>query len=205
MRKFSAEELIATFDSKGYKSFTGTYNINLFGIRSNVQKAGAFDDTVGTFYQTEQGFWKVDQYKATTDPGLYWLENPMREEGTAIMIPGQYLGAYKDGLHKGYRALEQKAPMKYVRDNNKDSYLDFALMENPDNIIEDNIKSNIHRTNDHKMESTINNKWSAACQVLANPWDFDKLMDIVGKSAELYGNSFTYTLLNLTDVEQTII
>jgi hypothetical protein len=120
------------------------------------------------------------------------------------MVPGQYPGAYKLGLHKGYRALEQKAPMKYVRDNNKDEYLDLTLMDDPENIVEDIIKSNIHRTNDHKMKSTVNDKWSAACQVLADAYDFDELLEICEISSKRYGNSFTYTLLKSSDVEQML-
>ncbi len=202
MRKFEIGELIAAFDAKDYKTYSGAYNVNLFGIRNSEQTAGKFDDAVGIFYQDASGNWIVKQYDATTDPGLYWLQNPMRKNGTIIMVPGQYGGAYKLGVHKGYRALEQKKPMKYVRDNDKDDYLDFTLLDNPENYEESIAKTNIHRTNDHKMKSGLNNKWSAGCQVLADANDFDDLLEICEISSNRYGNSFTYTLLNIADVEQ---
>lgn len=201
MRNFSTSELVAVYDMMDYKLFTGVYNLNIYGVRNKEQTANSFDDVVGVLYQDASGKWINKQWKATTDPGLYWLNNPMRKEGTAIMIPDQYLGAYKLGLHKGYRALEQKKPMRYVRDNNKDNYLDFTLMENPKNIITDNIKSNIHRTNDKGVESTRVDKWSAACQVLADSDDFEQLLELCEIAEKRYGNSFTYTLFTLAQID----
>ena len=53
---------------------------------------------------------------------------------------------------------------------------------------------NIHRSA-KKGESTNVNKWSAGCQVFKNSLDYDIFICICEKSAEIYGNSFTYTLL----------
>lgn len=201
MKQFEVGQIMSAFDMLDYKLYGGIYNLNIYGIRNLTQSSNKFDDAVGVVYQAANEQWINKQFKATTDPGLYWLNKPMRSEGTAIMVPGQYGGAYKRGLHKGYTALEQKKPMNYVRDNNKDDYLDFALMDNPTNIITDNIKSNIHRTNPRGVESTQVDKWSAACQVLADSDDFDKLMELVEISEKRYGNSFTYTLFTLDQVE----
>ena len=38
-------------------------------------------------------------------------------------------------------------------------------------------------------------RWSAGCQVFASAGDFAKFMELVEKSAEEYGPSFSYTLL----------
>ena len=51
--------------------------------------------------------WETLLCDATTDPGLYYLEHPMNVDGTAILIPGQYIGSHKTGLHKGDHALIQ--------------------------------------------------------------------------------------------------
>ena len=43
-------------------------------------------------------------------------------KGTAILVPGQYRGAYKIGFHKGkYKALVQAKPVKLYIDNDKDN------------------------------------------------------------------------------------
>ena len=44
-------------------------------------------------------------------------------------------------------------------------------------------------------------KWSAGCQVIAENNDFKLFMELVNKSATLYGNSFTYTLIESSDIE----
>jgi hypothetical protein len=45
------------------------------------------------------------------------------------------------------------------------------------------------------------NKYSAGCQVFADPDDFDEFMAILYKAREEWGNKFTYTLLESKDIE----
>ena len=66
------------------------YDLNLFGIRSNNVESNTFDDLLGCIYRDEQLAFQLEVWPATTDPGLYWLQNPSRVEGTAILVPGQY-------------------------------------------------------------------------------------------------------------------
>jgi hypothetical protein len=49
-------------------------------------------------------------------------------------------------------------------------------------------------------KSTQIDKWSAGCQVIAANSDFKLFMEVVNKSAKLYGNSFTYTLVESNDI-----
>ena len=58
---------------------------------------------------------------------------------------------------------------------------------------------NIHRSNP-RTESTIVNKWSAGCQVIAANDDFRLFMEICNKAKDTWGNSFTYTLINSDDL-----
>jgi hypothetical protein len=44
------------------------------------------------------------------------------------------------------------------------------------------------------------NKNSAGCQVIQDPNEYDIHMKIVIKAAEIWGNSFTYTLINEKDL-----
>ena len=52
---------------------------------------------------------------------------------------------------------------------------------------------NIHRSSASRTSTKIG-KFSAGCQVLANPDEFDLLVSLCDRAAELYGPRFTYTL-----------
>ena len=57
---------------------------------------------------------------------------------------------------------------------------------------------NIHRSNPRR-ESTVVNNWSLGCQVFANPDQFSEFMNICYKAMNIWGNNFTYTLINECD------
>ena len=187
------------FQKKGYKFFdNGFYNLNIVGIRSAKREAGSFEDFIAIVYQDEFEFWHCNYYEATTDAGTYWLAHPMNKKGTALLVPGQYMGAYRKGLHKGqYEALVQSGVVRVYRDNNKDFINDY----NPNTIEEGLFGINIHRSNPI-FESEDNARWSAGCQEFKNPHEFDAFMPIVEKALINYGNKFTYTLLNHTDFDE---
>lgn len=187
--------------AKGYLVFgdeSKGYDLNLFGIRSKNRRANRFDDLVGFMY-LENGRWICYVFPATTDPGSYWLEEPGRVDGTAILVPGQYRGAYKVGTHKGYAALQQQKPVKVYRDADRDEILDM----DPATIQEGLFGINIHRAH-ATHASPLVNKWSAGCQVLADPIHFGFILATAKEAVSRWGNSLTYTLLEAEDVEAVI-
>ena len=110
---------------KGYAFFdkNAAYNVNIIGVRRiNASAPNKFDDTIVVIYRNEQKFWEVFTSDITTDPGLYWLENPMNVEGTAILVPDQYRGVYRRDLHQGkYEALCQRGgDVRVYRDADRD-------------------------------------------------------------------------------------
>lgn len=195
--KLQSIEIIKVLEHLDYKVFyTGFYNINIIGVRKNTNVPNKFDDEIHVIYIDENNVVIHEIYQATTDAGLYWLENPSRITGTAILVPNQYRGAWKIDLHRGkYEALCQRKMVEVYRDSNRDRRLDF----DPQTIEKGYFGINIHRANS-SWESTEVNKWSAGCQVIANPKSFNRFMDIVNKSKEIYGNSFTYTLIREQDI-----
>ena len=70
--------------------------------------------------------WEHYRWPITTDPGLYWLENPMNVDGTAILAPGQYRGAYRIGKHRDdYQAVVQTGgEVAVYRDDDRNALLD---------------------------------------------------------------------------------
>lgn len=192
-KKIFLELLIKAYQRKNYAFFhQGEYNLNIFGVRNSNKISNQFDDLIGVAYKYQPDKWCMDLYEATTDPGKYWLNNPMTPAGTAILMPGQYRGAYKLGKHQGkYMALVQNKPVRVWRDNNKDDVLDF----NGRISQEGNFGINIHRSSPYDRSYLVD-KWSAGCQVFKKSIDYDNFIILCVKASKIYGQYFTYTLFN---------
>lgn len=186
-------EILERVKEAGHAIFTvGFYNLNIVGIRSEERTAGDFDDKLAVAYKDENG-WVARYFKITTDPGVGFLNTPMHSGGTAVLIPGQYRGAYKIGRHRGqYEALVQhNGPVRVWRDANKDDEIDML----PDTESEGYFGINIHRATSHTV-AVSNNYASAGCQVFADPSEFDFFMTLCESQAIHNGwDTFTYTLL----------
>lgn len=202
MSKFTREQIQSTLEGKGYKYFTGgQWDVNIVGIRNSETKnrvTNAFDDKITISYKNENDEWCYHEYDCTTDPGTHWVENLLSSDGVAILKPGQYRGSHKIGLHQGkYEALRQKKPLKVYRDGDLDNEYD---------LIEENVKEGIYGINIHRATSKSGgksvrvDKWSAGCQVIASNSDFVEFMEICNKAKGIWGNSFTYTLIESEDI-----
>lgn len=190
------ENIRSYYDVKGYKFFDTSdkkLNLNLVGIRRSNQGTNTFDDFLLVMYREEE-LMVTNRYQITTDPGKYWLENPTNPKGTAVLVPDQYRGTWQIGKHQGkYKALVQRKPVKVYRDNNKDEVIDYSSMTTM--IDEGYFGINIHRSNPYDQSYAIN-KWSAGCQVFKKIEDYDNFIQVCEDSAKIYGNSFTYTLID---------
>lgn len=166
------------------------YNLNIIGIRSSDSKVDVFNDSLYVIW-LQQNRWIYKKYQVTTDPGLYYLKNPINKAGTAILRAGQYRSAYMLGRHqKKYEALVQAKPVTVIRDYNLDTTLDFKRGQEQIGLF----GINIHRANQN-WTSTAVNKWSAGCQVFANPNEYREFIKLCKLALDVWGNSFTYTLL----------
>ena len=190
----------ALFKKKGYAYFTqGVYNLNIIGVRSdnNNKVTNKYDDYLVVTWNTPEGQTRRQVYPITTEPGLYYISKKLlNPKGTAILVPGQYRGCWQIGKHRGkYKALCQKKPVKVYRDNNLDEVYDL----NSETIESGIFGINIHRSDELKIYNLVN-KWSAGCQVFQYASHFTAFMKKCEKQAELYGNSFTYTLVEEKDL-----
>lgn len=197
--KCATYDFESLFKKKGYAFFTnGVYNVNIIGVRSNQgnKVTNKYDDLLIVDYNTNNGH-KRQIYNITTEPGLSLMKNPSNSKGTAILVPGQYRGVYAVDLHNGkYKALCQRlGAVKVYRDGNRDNVYDL----NPEKIDKGWFGINIHRSNETWTRETIDN-YSAGCQVFNDPKDFVAFMRIIEKSKAIYGNKFTYTLINEEDL-----
>lgn len=183
---------------KGYELYREPLKLNIWGFRSPNMVPDKFDDEIHVFTNIAKSIqhrvkWAYFVFKCTTDPGTYWLNNPMQTKGTAILAPNQYVNAYRIDKHRGkYHALCQRLKqVEVIRDFNRDSVLDFLS----------GVKTwgfygiNIHRAR-RQGETIIVDKWSAGCQVFKNSKDFEFFMKLCEMHRKVHGNVFSYTLID---------
>ena len=195
--KLSKEQIEESIKAKGYVWFDGDkdFDVNIVGVRNSAtgQKVtNVFDDVITLSYK-EDGEWKFHSWIATTDPGTKGVKEFHNAAGVARLVEGQYRGSHAIGLHQGkYEALKQAKAVKVYRDANKDMLYD-----------ESKIQEGVFGINIHKAgaDSTYVENWSEGCQVFKKSVDFDEFMDIIRKAKDVHGNSFTYTLIESSDIK----
>jgi hypothetical protein len=198
MSCYTKEQIESALKSKGHVWFEDASNkgfdVNIVGVRnsSTGQKVtNAFDDCITLSYK-EKGEWKFHCWPATTDPGKKGVLESKNKAGVARLVEGQYRGSHGIGLHQGkYEALKQFKNVKVYRDDNKDLNYD-----------ENKTQEGVFGINIHKagVDSTFVENWSEGCQVFKKSADFDAFMAIVRKARDIHGNSFTYTLIESSDI-----
>ena len=180
----------------GHTVWDTPYRMWLFGIRSENRNANSFDDELGCAWVNEDGLWTVEYWPGTTDPGTYYLENPLNNAGCAILVEGQYLDTWMLGKHQGkYEALCQLGnEVRVYRDASRDNKLDM----DPETITQGYFGINLHAaTRNEGGESTQVHRWSAGCQVHATQKGFARMMELAHLQVEKMGlNKFSYTLMN---------
>ena len=194
--QYTREQIEKAVKAKGYLWFNSNtdYDVNIVGIRNSApgQKvSNLFDDLITISYKVN-GEWFFHAWPATTDPGkkgVLEFKNPV---GVARLVEGQYRGSHTLGLHQGkYEALTQQKPVKVYRDADKDLEYD-----------ENKTQEGIFGINIHKAgpSSTYVENWSEGCQVFKRAKDFEEFMKICRNAAKVHGASFTYTLINSSDI-----
>jgi len=193
MKQYKLSDIKKVLKQKGYEIYSDMFMLNLIGIRSRDNKPNEFDDTLAVFYTIPLGE-AFHLYPFTTEPGDDYLEEPINRKGTAVLKEGQY-PVFKIALHNGkYYALCQRlGPVTVYRDNDRDNRAE-ATGETETGFF----GINIHHAGRHAKEI---NKHSAGCQVFQNMKDFDEVYDLAKRSNRIYGNRFTYTLINEADID----
>jgi hypothetical protein len=187
--------LMKALKDKDYVIYEQPFQLNIVGVRNAESQPNKFDDQLYVFYKDENWNWVLKEYPITTDTGTFWLLNPMSSLGTAMLKEGQYIDAYKQGLHKGqYTALVQDKPVTTYRDYDRNAVFDFGQRETTGNY-----GINIHKAG---ADSQNVDKWSAGCQVFQKSEDFQEFMQLTDKHKANFGNKFTYTLLDERALER---
>jgi hypothetical protein len=186
--------------ARGFRLLMRPYELNIVGVRSKNRVANSFDDTIYVFYLDKNANWQIHSFQATTDPGTYYLQHPINENGTAILKPNQYLNTYELGMHRQkYLALVQRKPVTVYRDVDKNCLLDFSGQKQETGMF----GINIHRAAQQGKTQSVD-AHSAGCQVFAKTEDFDLLIRLCQNHKAKYGNSFSYTLMDEAQLNQVL-
>jgi hypothetical protein len=187
-------------DLKGQQKF-----LNSCGFKGANGKPLAEDGVDG-----KNTTFALDQYNAvagqeilkifsnTTNPGVYWLNNPMSKLGTAVLKPNQWVDCWSLGFHQqktDHRALVQTGKVTVYRDNNKDNKYQLDDTKTETGLF----GINIHGSNKAGKSTTIG-KWSAGCQVFSTWANKEEVMDVCEKYKTVTKNKFTYTLIDEKDL-----
>ena len=191
-------EILQRVKDHGFAVFDGEadFDLNIIGLRNPLGRVNRFDDILYLAFKVD-GQWIEHRFQCTTDPGRYWLHNPGRIAGTAIMMhPQQCRSVYKLDLHGGrYLSLCQRnGKVLCWRDSNKDDVLDM------DGELYQGHGINIHRASQWNATQNVE-KYSAGCSVIQSPEDFAVLIEAAKQQVSVNGwDTFSYTLL-LGEVE----
>jgi len=201
-------DLINTFNEKKYFiNLDVPWYLNIYGIRGYSKgkwvenKYGEWNDTLGVVFIDENEEIHNFTFIGTTDPDPYYIQNPMSINGTAHLVPGQYLNAYKIDLHSGRRvALCQRlAPVSVFRSKNPIYSYGITTYPNIDtghHIHTGYFGINIHDTIEDNQDLY---RVGAGCQIFYDKEDFQIFISLCYKHRDLYGNKFNYTLFSKED------
>ena len=169
---YTREQIEKAMESLGHKYFhNGAYNVNIIGVRNSATG----DEITNKFDDCMTLSYKDD----SGDWHFHcWkcTTDPGKYWSEHLLNPDG-VAILKEGQYRG-------------------SHND--LIE--ENIHEGIYGINIHKAGSWKSGSVQVDKWSAGCQVFSKEDDFYDFMNVMYKSRDRWGNSFTYTLINSDDI-----
>jgi hypothetical protein len=185
--------------SLGFVWFEKPYSLNFIHERTSYNATNIFDCWLHVCYKDKQGQECVIHIPWTTKPGIKGsLDSPLTVEkitGTAIIQPGQYLGAWQfrdtDKEFSKHPYFRQIGKINYWRDGNKNNILD-KIQAQFQKLFGTHwhIMSHLGKRGSGKV-----NNWSLGCMGgIAE--EFDKMLPVVRRSVKMYGDKFTGTIVD---------
>ena len=192
-----AKSVIKAINRKGYILFERTdkpFNLNFFAIRD---MGGQWNDQFGLMWKYKSG-WAFVPWTGTTDPGAFYLKDPLNVKGTAILPEGQHRGLYGQGKHRGrYKCLKPVREVGVYRIPKGFTYADI------DKLSDLTLDVGWHGTNHHRAHDKVEvqkiGKYSAGCQVTLNIDEYGEMLHITDQGFKHWGKTLTYTILNIND------
>lgn len=189
------KKLIRYMESKGYEvldfNIVGLEGINPDGT-TNRDAMNDFNDTV--VIVTGEGVVK-DVFKATTEPGTHYTNNPLNSRGAARLALKQHINLWQFGVHKAQSpALVQAGYVALKRDSNED-----GSREGERETKESGTGINCHTTGNNGTDNRPAkvDRWSAGCVVIQSSKYYFEIFIPLCKASGL--KLFNFTLIDGSD------
>lgn len=192
MKTPSIKIIIKALKFKNYQIFDSDnepFFLNIIGIRNNKRKPNSYDDLIIVLWKNN-GRWTRRSYHVTTDSVLFFQGNPAYSPAKIILPEGQYLNCFKIGAYKDIidfntfmKDLKWGLCYRFISIKINDSFpkLDFKCIHVP-----------------HK---DINiSKLSGRCHIFSNIKEYKEFVELILKARKPFGNLFSYTLINSSDL-----
>lgn len=175
MRIPTVDQLEDALVERGWVLHHEPGRIQIVILRRTPGTLDAFDDMLIVLDSDRGDLWAC---RCTADPGKPARERPKRREGTAVLaecqlVDGFALGTHHPGKPDAYPCLVPVGPVPVLR---------YTSVDDPTGTPSTSDLLQIHRANAAR-ESTVVGAWSEACVVVANPVDYDELLDLVRAAA----------------------
>jgi hypothetical protein len=180
--------VITRSESLGFATFKGKYDLNIIACRNMQERPDTFQDTIHVVYH-DGSKWIEYVFPCTTHAGQYYLNNPSRNAGTAILKHDhQYRSSFKIGMRSsGYECLVPCKDIAVWRDGDCDSIVEYGGEDH------DSAGIQIHRANATDTTVLIG-RYSAGCVVLQS--GFTMFMDLCKKQVQnRKGSTYSLTIL----------
>jgi len=171
---------------RGFEIYTRPFELNIVGLRNKNPKN---PDEIHVFYKINLKNWNYHLFEAITDPVILLKGKP----GSILLKEGQYIDAYRIGLHnENVKALIQTRPVAVLENNKRDSVLS-----------EGKKKSGLFRID--IIPASALEKQDDGCQVFLSDENFKEFMALCAKHQEFYGTQFTYTLIDFRAAKRSFL
>lgn len=215
LSKFSYKDLRTIVRRKGYKFFEGVavngkggrrlapFNLNFIFVRESDEFSNLLDDKFYLAYLDKRGIEQVYCCDATTKAG--WSDSIFNPKvingvkGVGVIMPGQYqsswefVDSYIGWLRYPY--FKQSANIMVWRDYDEDLNIDKVQKS----IAFPWQGFNLHRMGNAGVATNYLGNWSEGCMGW-HPDDMATILDVMRKSATIYGPKITVTLLEKSDM-----
>jgi hypothetical protein len=192
MRVPTVAQVEAALQAQGFTVHREKLRLNIVILRRLPGTIDAFDDMLVVVWTDAAGARQLWACRCTADPGKPSRERPKRRDGTAVMavcqlVDGFAIGDHRPGTPGAYPCFRPQVPVPVLR---------YTGLDDKVGDPSTSTSLQIHRASATR-ESTVVGAWSEACCVVANPKDYDHLLELARAQEATGRQRFTVSLLEV--------
>lgn len=187
-----SEKIKNRLKDEGYRIFDRLFELNIVGLRKANSRPGHFDDELHVFAKVSDSEWVHHVFNIVTDPGTYWMNKKGKPKNSLMLAQGQYKDSYAIlQKSKGTTILKQINPVEVYENYDRKAVIDLFKGKKKKGLFSINF---IQAKSNGKYLFLSTDMENA--QVFQRKEDFVQFIQMCQGHEKLYGNKFTYTLLD---------